>query len=620
MSELIYNVEGVFNEKNPAGCLNQYGCIAYRIPPYQRGYKWGSENGQPVERLFSDLKQAWSSKKKEYLLQAITVKKIRDGDNGWLLEVIDGQQRLTTLFILIQVLNFQINKSISQSITENKLRYSIRHENQTLDTLVARWIKSVEELAETSESFDRLKNAQEVDREKQQDIFYLKCATLRCVHELATRSSDSVFLNNEQIVSFNKFVLEDVKLMVNAVEAHVSGEKIFGNLNSNRVVLTETELIKGLMLTRVARNSKMVHPRRYREILEMRIQLGRKWDELIHWTKLPEIRSLYFRAFNDGMIGLLELVARQLPEPFKAVKSNNGDEKLLFEFFLRQHDFEEVFRLLVNTFSRMQDWHANDQSFHLLGYCLMHQKDANRVSFIVKQLGCKTKAQFTNGLYDQRKSILFGSEETNGDVGRPNNVNFDKLKYGENNPQIQSILLALSVFQKVNDGRFNFHAYQDEDWTLEHIFPQTPFGKEADLTEAQNKAALAILTQDNEKVLGGEIAKSIDKIAQSKEESDPGGKINELLRSVPLLHQIGNLCLLIPEDNSSMGCKMFNEKRKIIRNRIAQGSFVPRHTYEVFSKMIGGEDDNLQVWSGENIKKHQEEIARRLKDLMEEKA
>jgi hypothetical protein len=65
---------------------------------------------------------------------------------------------------------------------------------------------------------------------------------------------------------------------------------------------------------------------------------------------------------------------------------------------------------------------------------------------------------------------------------------------------------------------------------------------------------------------------------------------------------------------------MFNEKREVIRRRIARGSFVPRHTYEVFSRMIVGEKGSLDLWSKEDIHEHQTEIQNRLNHLMKESA
>ena len=617
MSELIFSVREIFDASTRRGCLQQHGCSSYWIPSYQRGYKWGSETNQPVERLLSDLKRAWKGNAKEYLLQAITVKKVSGGGNGEVLEVIDGQQRLTTLFILLRTLNHLLSDPDNPNIAEGKLHYAIRHEDQNLDDLVGSTIEATED----SDDFSTLKEKQEVELELHQDGYYLKCAVLRGFVGLQAHSSSEFFQKEEQLASFRAFLLGDVKLMVNAVEPHISGEVIFGNLNTNRVVLTETELIKGLLLTRVAREPVARRSLQYRETLELRIQLGRKWDELHHWANAPEMRSLYFPAYKDGITGLLEMVARQMREPFHAPTGGQMDKHPLFEYFLGKHPIEPVFRLLSNTHARLQDWYADEETYHWLGYSLMGLKHSERISFLVDCLNCKTNSEFLAGLRQQRSSLLRGQKQPFGEGGGTGDgeVDLDELRYGEDNGQIISILLALSIFQEERGGRFDFRAYQDESWSLEHIFPQSPFGKGAKLSTSQRKAALDVLTRNEGETLAkataGEIARH-GKLGGDDELT----QINNLLEAEPLLHQIGNLCLLSSRDNSAMGCGMLDEKRKVIRQRIAQGSFVPRHTYEVFSKMIVEGAGNLDVWSRSDIQKHQEVIKGRLDALMEEDA
>ena len=68
---------------------------SFFIPSYQRGYRWGERE---VEQLFDDLWEAMD-KKKAYCLQPLVVMK-----KGHQWRVIDGQQRLTTLYILLKVL------------------------------------------------------------------------------------------------------------------------------------------------------------------------------------------------------------------------------------------------------------------------------------------------------------------------------------------------------------------------------------------------------------------------------------------------------------------------------------------------------------------------------------
>src|SRR3954447_9005794 len=60
------------------------------VPGYQRGYRWGHDE---VSRLLNDI---WESRNQSYYLQPVVVKAHPSGD--W--ELVDGQQRLTTLFLI----------------------------------------------------------------------------------------------------------------------------------------------------------------------------------------------------------------------------------------------------------------------------------------------------------------------------------------------------------------------------------------------------------------------------------------------------------------------------------------------------------------------------------------
>jgi uncharacterized protein with ParB-like and HNH nuclease domain len=96
-------------DKLPVGALlvQVDGAPKYKflIPSYQRGYRW--ENDQ-VENLLDDLYEFicnTDSKKQKYCLQPVVVKKLPSGSY----EVLDGQQRLTTIYILLRRLKKNIN-------------------------------------------------------------------------------------------------------------------------------------------------------------------------------------------------------------------------------------------------------------------------------------------------------------------------------------------------------------------------------------------------------------------------------------------------------------------------------------------------------------------------------
>lgn len=69
----------------------------FYVPSYQRGYRWGADE---VLRLLNDIYQ---NGRNTYCLQPIVVRK-----NGDRFELIDGQQRLTTLYLIFRFL-YQLN-------------------------------------------------------------------------------------------------------------------------------------------------------------------------------------------------------------------------------------------------------------------------------------------------------------------------------------------------------------------------------------------------------------------------------------------------------------------------------------------------------------------------------
>ena len=84
------------------------GKLEYIIPPYQRAYSWGEEQ---CEVLFEDLKNAFLENNEQgYFLGNIVLAKSNEKRNS--VEVIDGQQRLISLTLLIQVLSSLLPKNI----------------------------------------------------------------------------------------------------------------------------------------------------------------------------------------------------------------------------------------------------------------------------------------------------------------------------------------------------------------------------------------------------------------------------------------------------------------------------------------------------------------------------
>jgi hypothetical protein len=90
----------------------------FRIPEYQRAYSWQSEQRKD---LFDDIKKVESSGEDSSHFMATIVglrrdKKIIAADEYVGIEVVDGQQRLTTLTVLL--------KSLAKALSESESKYS----------------------------------------------------------------------------------------------------------------------------------------------------------------------------------------------------------------------------------------------------------------------------------------------------------------------------------------------------------------------------------------------------------------------------------------------------------------------------------------------------------------
>ena len=75
-----------------------HGDHQYQIPDFQRPYVWEE---QQAETLVNDLLGAWRTNDGDYFLGSIVLVQHPSGDD---VDIIDGQQRLTTLCILVSLL------------------------------------------------------------------------------------------------------------------------------------------------------------------------------------------------------------------------------------------------------------------------------------------------------------------------------------------------------------------------------------------------------------------------------------------------------------------------------------------------------------------------------------
>ena len=185
------------------------------VPDYQRGYRWGTTE---VELLLNDIMENREQHGKNYYLQPIVVKTI---DKDYY-ELIDGQQRLTTLYIILSYL-WKQRPSVS-------LRYEITY-------------------ATRKETHDYLLNIDLSRKEDNIDFFFIANA-FETIEDWFKKKQNSGKDLSDLCRDFYQQLNNKVKVMWYEPEEDVSGIELFTRLNIGRIPLTNSELVRALFLSR----------------------------------------------------------------------------------------------------------------------------------------------------------------------------------------------------------------------------------------------------------------------------------------------------------------------------------------------------------------------------------
>lgn len=193
----------------------------YRIPDYQRPYMWTSEQ---VEQMWDDIYSAMEDKEESYFLGPIVLI-----ENKGYFEVVDGQQRLTTLTILFCVLrdlHFKDDNriiNVIKSIVDKQYRLRLITQLQLQDKFedeILNGVKYPDQDLSDKERNNKFMGAAEIFKEKLKRI------------------------NKKQISMFVDFLLSKVVMISISCSKRYFAIKLFQILNTRGLDLDNSDLIK----------------------------------------------------------------------------------------------------------------------------------------------------------------------------------------------------------------------------------------------------------------------------------------------------------------------------------------------------------------------------------------
>jgi hypothetical protein len=529
------------------------------IPSYQRGYRWTE---QQVTQLLNDIhefspKEIQNSNEKTwYCLQPVVVKK--KGDNEW--EVIDGQQRLTTIYLILYYLNQRYTEEGRTKLFE--LEYETRLGS-------ANYLKN--ELGKYKEDNTNI------------DYFHIS---------VAYQTIKNWFRENKVEKSFEPKFYDSTKFIWYETSDSDSID-IFTRINSGKIPLTNAELIKALFL-----NSSNFPNADTEKLRLKQLEIASEWDRIEY--ALQDDSFWYFINKDENNL------ATRIEFIFNLMSGKSNDDKYsTFHFFnekFKTKSEEEInnnWQEIKKYFQTLEEWYNDRELYHKIGYLIAVGTD---IKNILNEKNGKSKTAFKNWLNERIKSQF-------------KDVNLEEVEY--KGKYAREILLLHNIQTMLNNEnettRFPFDRYKKESWDVEHIHAIATEVKVKEKNQAEWLKNNFIKTenhQDEELNNQIEFIKSGNTIDENKFEAIISYVLGEEDNSLQ------NLCLLDSKTNRSYKNDSFKEKRKKIIKREKEGTFIPICTKNVFMKYYSDNPSSFELWTFEDREAYLTDIKETLKNYL----
>lgn len=610
------------------------GVYKFSIPSYQRGYRWESseigivDNGvKQVDDLLNDLTtfaNANAHNSANYYLQPLMVKpKHVQGTYEW--DVLDGQQRLTTLLLVLRCINEKLYSNAPLPL------YSIRYENRkqldfgkiTFDQMSANYDYPVP--TDNLDSYFVRKAKDRIERWYDQEIKNNQSLQDKIKELLFYPDKSRKGVSSSPLLRA-KFIWYNVEPISGTVPP-LSGNRlhdieIFNRLNRGKISLTNSELIKALFILCIKKSPSSGSS------LMKEDTLVRKWDEMgkkfqndVFWKMIAPKDAEY-----SNRMDLL----------FDFIRDCQGskDQSSYRFYYEKMHpllsspdpqQIENLWSEIKKFFDTLCKWHENVQMHNYIGFLV---DNGISISSIYTRISSGQK------LVDVIKA----------NIGITDINDIETLNYQNRNDfvKIRKILLLFNVLTCDKYGqKFPFNLYRDNSYDVEHINSQTdnPIEKLDEKREWIVEHAIACLwydrTEQNAQGFTQAAIEARDLIIKGikllkdfrKNGKDLGEKFKPYREDVENYyargsnsdnrHLIGNLTLLNSSINREYKNALFPKKLRTLKRSDQEGAYIPLCTKYMFLKYYSNPQGNVSAfnmmrWRDED----QEEYVKAIKDTI----
>ncbi|ENU33067.1 hypothetical protein F989_01943 [Acinetobacter parvus NIPH 1103] len=565
------------------------------VDSYQRGYKW---KPQQVKALLDDIDEFKIEKSSDfYCLQPVVVKRTKlQDDVQYYWELIDGQQRMTTIFIILSYLN------------KDKffhLRYETRKES-------TEFLNQLSNLPE---------NASEIPLSTIDSHYFFE----------AYKAIQEWFLKKEEEAGFSREdwkskLLKNTKVIWYAVRNNENEDfrkqsiEIFTRLNQGKIPLTDAELLKALFLQNVVKAYEIP------EIaIQKQMEMANQWDLIEQSLQDNDFWAFLSPHKDTNKYTRIELIFDLIAQKSKLEHSAIEQDHQTFLHYANQfksdvnskeqlkETLELIWQDVLTGFQRLNEWYQDDRLYHLIGYLIGQKyKKIQDLWEAAKETKRDNFKHILIGFIGEELKTIFKQKKEDKEI-----LAFEAIDYERSNarPKLISLLTLFNIYRHEQQRtRFPFKQYYACKWDIEHIHAQqSPELSQEDKLkswfEDQNKIIDNVPSEDQAR-----LRTALDRYrAANKDESDilQTEYLKELYAVVgdtsENVHTLDNLCLLPDEINRSIGNAPFFIKRQDIissEQKWEHGntktdlktSFIPLASQQVFSKYFSPNVNQMLKW------------------------